>query len=204
MKKPIHSAHHPRSYVTSVFTLVAGLFLSGTALAHSGYDHVHGVLAGISHPIGGLDHLLAMLGVGIWAAQMGGKSRYLMPLSFVGVMLLGAALGMSGFSLPYIEEGILASVMVVGLLLSLALTMPVMLSAGLVGFFAVFHGFAHGAEMPITSGAFAYMSGFALSTAALHLAGVFGAQAIKEQIRESATRITGLILMLAGTYLALA
>lgn len=190
-------------FLSRIIAVAVGLFVSSLAFAHTGHDHAEGLYFGIAHPIGGLDHLLAMLGVGIWAAQIGGKSRFVLPLAFVGVMLLGGALGMTGMNLPYIEEGILGSVMVLGLLLSLAFNVPLLAGALIVGFFAIFHGYAHGAEMPISSGALAYMFGFALSTALLHIAGVFGVNAIKDQARLIATRISGLVLMLAGAYLAI-
>lgn len=203
MQNRTYSTHILIRYLSRCFAIVTGLLISGLSFAHTGHDHVDGMLAGISHPIGGLDHLLAMLGVGIWAAQTGGQSRYFLPLSFVTVMLVGGVMGISGLVLPFIEEGILASVLVIGVVLSLALKMPAVLSAGLVGFFAIFHGYAHGAEMPVSSAAIAYMAGFALSTATLHLVGIIGANTIKSQARQTATRITGLVLMLAGTYLAI-
>jgi urease accessory protein len=160
-------------HTTKLFrALVITLALS-PALAHAHPGHeVSGFVPGVEHPLMGLDHLLAMIAVGLWAAQLGGRARWAVPASFVGVMSLGGALAMSGWTLPGVEQGILASVLVLGVLVAAAVRLPVAASASLVGAFALFHGFAHGAKMPPNASGLAYGAGFALATAALHALGL--------------------------------
>lgn len=140
------------------------------ALAHP--DHGTASLAsGLAHPLGGLDHLLAMLAVGLFAARQRGGARWMLPAGFVLAMLGGAALSAAGIALPAVETGIAASVLVFGLLIASLARLPLAAALPLVAAFALFHGHAHHAEMGAGS-AFAYTAGFALATAALHLAGL--------------------------------
>lgn len=127
--------------------------------------------AGFVHPFTGLDHLLAMLAVGLWAAQLGGRWTWAVPAAFVGSMALGGTLGFAGVSLPFAEPMIAASVLVLGLAIAMRVRFrwPAL---ALVGVFAVFHGVAHGAEMPAEASRLLYAAGFVLSTALLHAAGV--------------------------------
>jgi len=156
-----------RSFLLAAATLA----LVGPAHAHTGLD-VGGFPAGFMHPFGGLDHLLAMVGVGLWAAQLGGRALWLVPLSFVGVMVLGGALGMAGFEPPGVEGGILGSVLLLGLLVAWAPRLPLAVPVAAVALFAIFHGLAHGAELPAGSSGLTYAIGFALATALLHGAGL--------------------------------
>jgi urease accessory protein len=142
------------------------------AQAHVGVSHTSGFAHGFAHPIGGLDHILAMILVGILAAQIGGRAMWLVPASFVAVMVLGGIVGTSGIGLPFVELGIGLSVVVLGAVVALGVRMAVMLAMALVGFFAMFHGFAHGAEMPATSAGIDYGVGFVAATAVLHAIGV--------------------------------
>ena len=131
----------------------------------------HGSLAaGFSHPLFGPDHILAMAGVGLWAALLGGRAIWLVPAAFAGTMLLGFMAALVGFGLPFIEPVIAASVVVLGLLVMLSLRVPTTAGMILVGFFALFHGYAHGGEIG-EAGAFAYAAGFAVATAMLHAVG---------------------------------
>jgi urease accessory protein len=123
------------------------------------------------HPLGGLDHVLAMVAVGLYAAMIGGRALWLMPLTFIGVMVLGGALGASGIVDPFVEVGIAMSVIVLGLAVALRVNLPAITAIALVGLFAIFHGHAHGAEMPDASG-YTYAAGFVLTTALLHCAGI--------------------------------
>jgi len=124
------------------FTLIPTL-----ARAHPGHGvEIGGIGWGLAHPFTGLDHVLAMIAVGLWASQIGGKARWLVPAAFVSVMGAGFLLAMAGFALPYVEPAILASVMGLGLLVALAVRLPAAGAAGVVGIFALFHGHAHGAE----------------------------------------------------------
>ena len=161
--------------------LIATLaLLPGLAQAHPGHD-VSGLAAGITHPLMGMDHLLAMVAVGLCGAKLGGAARWLLPLLFVAVMLVGGALAMAGVHLPGVELGIVGSVIVLGALLVVVQrgqTAPVAL---LVAGFSLFHGYAHGAEMPAAAGALSYALGFAVATAALHAAGLFGGLWLQER-----------------------
>ena len=148
------------------------LLAPALAHAHAGFGSASGLAAGLVHPITGLDHLAAMIGVGLWAAQRGGRAVWLVPLVFVLVMSLGGALGMEGIAMPFVEPGIVASLLVIGVLVAAAVRLPLVASALVVGLFALFHGHAHGAEMPETVAGLAYCAGFILSTAILHLIGV--------------------------------
>ncbi|AZC16026.1 MULTISPECIES: HupE/UreJ family protein [Pseudomonas] len=140
------------------------------ALAHPGHGD-NGLVAGIGHPLGGLDHLLAMVAVGLWAAQQQGVARWALPCTFVGTMLLGGLLGFTGLQLPALESGIAASVLALGLAVALAVRPPLALAMAATALFALFHGVAHGLELPEMSSPWAYAAGFVAATAALHAAG---------------------------------
>jgi urease accessory protein len=149
---------------------MALLLTPAIAFAHPGHGD-NGLLAGISHPIGGLDHLLAMLAVGLWAAQQKGAARWVLPCTFVGTLLIGGLLGFAGLSLPAMESGIAASVLALGLAVALAVRPPLSLAMGATAMFALFHGVAHGLELPDLSSPWTYAAGFVAATAALHAAG---------------------------------
>ncbi|AMS44512.1 MULTISPECIES: HupE/UreJ family protein [Aminobacter] len=152
--------------------LAAFLLAPGLASAHTGIGHVEGFAHGFAHPLGGLDHVLAMVMVGLFAAQLGGRARWLVPASFVSVMILGGALGLAGIAVPFVELGIGLSIVVLGGVVAFNLRAGVAAAMALVGFFAVFHGYAHGAEMPESASGLAYGAGFVLATAMLHAAGL--------------------------------
>ncbi len=128
--------------------------------------------AGFMHPLSGLDHMTVMIAVGLWAALKGGKAVLAWPAAFVGVMLVGGVLGMLHMPLPFVEPGILASVVALGLLVALAVDLPVSAGVAIIGLFALFHGHAHGTEVPEKAGGLEYMAGFAIATAALHATGI--------------------------------
>jgi len=142
------------------------------ALAHTGIGDSSGVLHGFSHPLGGIDHVLAMVAVGLYAAMLGGQALWLVPATFVSVIALGGAIGMAGYPLPYTEIGIALSVIVLGLAVALRISVPTLAAMALVGFFALLHGHAHGAEMPLDLSGTEYAAGFMLATALLHGAGI--------------------------------
>jgi urease accessory protein len=149
-------------------TLVA---LPGAAFAHSGAAAVTPLLAGLSHPIGGADHILAMLGVGLWASILGGRAILAMPLAFLVAMLMGGGLGAYGFAAPGVEPMIAASIIGIGAATALALRPALPLALCALAVFGAAHGFAHGVEGPSTGG-FAYVAGFGLMTAGLHCVGL--------------------------------
>lgn len=147
-------------------------FAPAIAFAHPGGGVVHGFGSGFAHPFLGWDHLLAMIAVGIWAGQRGGKARWVLPVAFVAAMGVGGALAFSGVALPGVEAGILASVLVLGALIAAAARLPLLGAAAVVAAFALFHGHAHGTEMPQTLSGLGYGAGFSAATALLHAAGV--------------------------------
>src|SRR6476646_5666027 len=153
--------------ITAALTLIPA-----AAFAHTGAGEAHGFVSGFAHPLGGLDHILAMVTVGIFAWQLGGRALWLVPAAFVAAMAAGGALAMTGVPVPMVETGIAASVIVLGAIVALGIKAPLAIAVGLVGLFAIFHGHAHGAEMPLEAATGAYAAGFMLATALLHLAGI--------------------------------
>jgi urease accessory protein len=148
-------------------------FLAPTAaLAHTGVGDTSGFMHGFMHPLGGLDHQLAMILVGIFAYQLGGRALWLVPLTFVGVMAIGGLLGVAGIPVPFIELGIALSVIVLGAIVAFGVKVPVAAAMGIVGLFAIFHGHAHGSEMPMDASGLEYGLGFMLATAILHAVGI--------------------------------
>jgi len=157
-----------RAGLAGVFSLAPAL-----AFAHTGHGDAAGFSHGFMHPIGGLDHVLAMVAVGIFAANLGGRALWAVPATFVALMAFGGFLGMTGLELPFVELGIALSIVVLGGAVALGWkNWPLGAAMALVGFFAVFHGHAHGAEMPADASGFEYAAGFMLATAALHIAGI--------------------------------
>lgn len=180
--------------------IAAALLLSPAfAFAHPGHDHT-GVLSGIAHPLFGLDHLLAMLAVGLWAAQQHGKARWALPLTFVATMLLGGLAGFAGIELPLMEAGIAGSVLALGLLVALAVRPPLAIAAGLTALFAASHGVAHGLELPALSSPWGYAAGFVVATAALHAAGYLVARNLPH-VATPLVRLAGAAAAITGAWL---
>ena len=179
---------------------VAALCLTPfAALAHPGQD-AGTFLAGAQHPIGGADHILAMVAVGLWAAQAGGRTILAMPLAFVATMVAGGALGAAGMPFPALEPMILASIVILGSLIAIAARMPMRAALPLVALFGAAHGWAHGAEGPAT-GVAVYALGFGLVTAGLHGVGIgLGRFLGKGALRYlgGATAMAGLALAVVG------
>lgn len=171
---------------------LAGVLAATLALpaaAHPGHAGDAMFLQGLLHPLTGIDHLLTMLAVGVWAAQNGGRAIWLLPTAFIAMLSGGAVLGMAGIGLPAVEAGIAASVAVLGLLVLLNKRVPVAAAAILVGAFAVLHGHAHGTEMPQAANPLLYGLGFVLSTAMLHGIGIAIGMARRTPIRTRAFRL---------------
>jgi urease accessory protein len=149
-------------------TLIAAFVLApAIALAHTGHAETTGLMYGLAHPISGIDHVLAMVAVGLLSAHLDGRALWLVPLSFVGVMVVGGALGMAGIQVPFAEVGIGLSVIVLGLAVAFRFNLPTLAAMALVGFFAVFHGYVHGAELPAAASGLPYAVGFVGATALL-------------------------------------
>ncbi len=165
-------------FIRGSFVLIAMAF-SSIAYAHPG--HGDSYLSGVAHPLMGLDHLFAMLAVGVWAFQSGGRAKWLLPASFVALMAVAGGVGMAGIQLPMVESGLATSVFLLGLLIAFAVKMHPALAAAIVAVFAVFHGNVHGMEMPLLVTPLQYGIGFVLSTAALHGIGLLLAQGLHKQ-----------------------
>jgi len=157
--------------------LAAAVLAAPLAWGHDGH-HVGGAAAGFVHPFAGLDHLLAMVAIGLWATQQGGRALWAVPLAFVAAMAMGALAGFAGFALPALEPMIAASVVVLGLAIAAGLRAPVLAGATIAALFAVFHGNAHGLEA-VGAPVAAYLAGMLAATALLHGAGIAGGLAVK-------------------------
>ena len=179
-----------------VILAAASAVAATPALAHTGAHSISGFAAGFLHPFGGIDHMLAMVGVGIFAALLGRNALMTVPGSFVLMMLLGGALSMAGFDIPAREAVIAASVVALGAVVTLGWSLPVSAAAVLVGFLALFHGYAHGTEIPPGANAIPYSLGFTLASAALHCSGIaLSRMALNHR---AVTRSLGAIITLAG------
>jgi urease accessory protein len=179
----------------------ATLLVAGPAVAHTGAGSTHGFAAGLLHPLFGLDHVCAMVAVGVWAALAGGRAVWAWPAAFVTVMVAGALLGLQGVALPGVEAAIAVSVVVLGVAVALRLPAPLLVGALVCGAFALFHGHAHGAELPAEASAAAYIAGFALATALLHGAGLALGLLLSEIERTWAPRLVGAAVAETGLVL---
>lgn len=184
---------------TMIRTLGLGAALTllpGLAVAHTGHGDAAGFTHGFLHPLGGLDHLLAMVTVGLFAAMIGGRALGAVPASFVAMMVAGGAIGMAGLPMPFVEDAIALSVIALGAVVALNIAPPVLVSMAIVGFFALFHGHAHSAKMPAGASGLGYAAGFVLATSLLHVAGIAAGLTLP--------RFGGVIARLAGGAVALA
>jgi urease accessory protein len=173
------------------------------ALAHTG-GVAGGFLGGFAHPFLGIDHVVAMVAVGLWGAFLGAPSIWLLPIVFPLVMAFGGVLGILGVPIPAVETGIATSAVVLGLMVALAARPPLWLAAVLVGAFAIFHGHAHGAELPAGADAVAYSAGFVIATGLLHLCGIaFGTLAAWPMGRIAVRAAGGAIALAGVAFLAL-
>lgn len=176
-----------------VLTLLA-ILLPSAALAHTGVGETAGFAYGFGHPLGGIDHILAMVAVGVFAWVLGGRALWLVPSAFVGMMVVGFVLGVTHVAVPMVELGIALSSVVIGGAAALGRPMPVGAAMALVGTFAIFHGHAHGAEMPGTAAGLRYAAGFVGATALLHAAGIalaFGTASLLGRHGRAMARLAG-------------
>ena len=179
------------------------LLVPTLAHAHVGVGHASGLVSGLAHPITGLDHFAAMIGVGLWAAQRGGRALWMVPLVFLLVMSMGGVLGMASIAIPLVEPGIIASLLVIGVLVAAAVRLPLVASVLIVGLFALVHGHAHGAELPDTAAGLMYGIGFLISTGMLLLAGIGCGVAAQRVGTTSLIRYAGGAIALLGVYLCI-
>lgn len=174
--------------------LFAFLMTATAAAAHTGDAAGAGFVTGFLHPILGWDHVAAMVAVGLWGAFLGAPAIWVLPIAFPLVMAVGGAFGVAGIPLPGIETGIAASALVIGLAVALAFRPPLWVAAVIVAVFAIFHGHAHGTEMPSAASPLAYAAGFVIATGLLHLAGIaFGLLASRPAGRIAVRAAGGLI-----------
>lgn len=171
------------------------------AFAHLDPSEHGSFAAGFSHPLFGLDHILAMVAVGLWAAMQGGRAVWVVPAAFVGTMALGFAAAIAGVPLPFVEPVILASVIFIGIAVALALPIPTSAVAAMVGFFAFFHGHAHGGELG-DAGAWEFAVGFIGATGVLHAVGIGGGLALARFGGKVLSRVAGAATALGGLWLA--
>lgn len=183
--------------------VTATLGNAGPAAAHTVDGAGSGFASGFTHPLFGVDHLLAMLAVGIWGAQIGGRQVWTLPVAFPLVMALGGILGMTGVPVPHVETGIALSVLALGLVIALALRPPEALAFLLIAVFAMFHGYAHGVELPQAADPTAYATGFVVATGLIHLAGIGIGLTIGRLLEGKVARGIGGLIALGGIYFLL-
>lgn len=191
------------SRTVPILTGLAAMLGAPLALAHDIGALDVGIGAGFVHPFLGLDHLSAMIAVGLWAAQSGRRPAWGLPLVFMTTMVLGAGLAFAGVAMPAVEAGMAASLLVFGLLIAAAVRLPAVAAVALVAAFALFHGHAHGAEMPQAAAPWLYAAGFLVATGVLHAAGISLGRNRAPALSWMA-RSVGLLLTAAGTGLLIA
>jgi urease accessory protein len=174
------------------------VFLPATASAHTQSGSVGGFVSGFTHPLSGLDHIVAMVAVGLWGAFLGGRAMWTLPVVFPVVMAFGGALGILGLPIPSVETGIALSGIILGLMVSFAAKPPLWVAAVIVGFFAIFHGHAHGTELPAAANAMTFAIGFVVCTGLLHLTGIAFGLLVRWPWGRIAVRAGGVAIAMIG------
>jgi len=172
--------------------------LASPAFAHTGEGGAGGFLSGLAHPLFGPDHVVAMVAVGLWGAFLGAPAIWMLPIVFPLVMAAGGVLGILGVPLPAVEAGIAASAIVLGVMVALAARPPLWAAALLVGAFAIFHGYAHGKELPDGANAVAFSAGFVIATGLLHVTGIAFGQLARWPVGRIAVRAAGGVIAAVG------
>jgi urease accessory protein len=186
----------PHVGVVVVLLLVAS---TSSAMAHSGGSG-GGFTAGLAHPVGGADHVLAMIAVGLWGAQLGKPALWLLPITFPMMMACGAALGLMGFPVPGVEIGIALSAIALGSVVMLEARPPLALALAMVAFFAIFHGHAHGTELPEGQNGLLYSIGFVIATGLLHGIGIGIGSVHRWKMGRLVLRLAGAAVLLGGLF----
>jgi urease accessory protein len=181
-----------------ILAVLTVALLASPALAHSGEGGAGGFLSGLAHPFFGPDHVVAMVAVGLWGVFLGAPAIWLLPIVFPLVMAFGGVLGILGVPLPAVETGIAASAIVLGVMVALAARPPLWAAALLVGAFAIFHGHAHGQELPDGANAVAFSAGFVIATGLLHVTGIAFGQLARWPIGRVAVRAAGGVIAAVG------
>lgn len=184
----------------SALLLLAGVLLALPAWAHEQSGQAAGFVTGMLHPVSGLDHVLAMVAVGLWGAQLGAPAIWLLPVTFPLVMAFGGFLGLLGVPLPGVEVGIALSAILLGTMVATQARPPLWLAAAAVGFFAIFHGHAHGTELPSGQSGLLYSIGFVIVTGALHATGIAIGLIHRWQRGRMALRGAGALVGVAGVF----
>ena len=184
--------------------VVLMLAFTQAALAHSGADAALGLKSGLLHPVTGLDHLVAMVAVGLWGAQLGNPAIWMLPITFPLVMAMGGLVGIAGLPLPLPEQAIALSGIALGALVAFRTRAPLAIAMLLVGVFAIFHGYAHGRELPQAADPLAYAVGFVVATGMLHLCGIVIGLIVRWPLGEHAVRACGVAISAVGVYFLLA
>lgn len=183
-----------RVYMVLLMLLVA----VEPVLAHDQQGQARGFLTGFLHPLSGPDHVLAMIAVGLWGAQLGAPAMWLLPVTFPMVMAVGGFIGLVGIPLPGVEIGIALSALLLGLMVASEAKPSLVIAAAIVGFFAIFHGHAHGTELPAGQSGLAYSGGFVVATGGLHAIGIVVGLVHKWPSGRTALRAAGVVVALAG------
>lgn len=188
-------------WVFKSFTVITVVvLLAPAAFAHPQKGEAVGFLTGFRHPISGFDHVLAMVAVGLWGAQLGPPSIWLLPVAFPMVMAVGGMLGLMGVPLPGVEYGIALSAILLGAAVMFEIRPPLGIAAALVGFFAIFHGHAHGTELPVGQSALLYSMGFVIATGCLHAAGIAVGTIHRWPWGQKFLRIAGALVSMGGFF----
>ena len=187
----------PAAHGLAVVALLL-LILPATVHAHSETGTIGGFVSGFRHPLTGLDHIVAMVAVGLWGAYLGAPAMWLLPVVFPVVMAFGGALGVMGVPMPGVEVCIALSGLALGLMVACAARPPLWIAAVLVGFFAIFHGHAHGTELPQSANAMTYAIGFVIATGLLHLSGIAFGLLVKWPWGRILVRASGAVIACIG------
>jgi len=195
VRKPLQAGQAGKVALIASLALLAGI---SPTFAHESTGVAGGFASGFIHPIAGWDHVAAMVAVGLWGAFLGAPAIWLLPIVFPLVMAIGGGLGIVGVPIPGVEAGIAASAVVLGLMVALGAKPPLWVAAIVVGTFAIFHGHAHGTELPAAADALAYAAGFVIGTGLLHLAGIALGLTVRWEPGRVATRAVGGAIAVAG------
>lgn len=194
MRLPTHIFRLPLSLLAPL------TLLPGAAAAHTQVGLQGGLASGFMHPILGPDHLVAMVAVGLWGAQLRAPAIWLLPITFPALMAVGGLVGILGLPLPLVEAGVSLSAVVLGVLVALAVRLPLAAAVAIVAVFAIFHGYAHGAELPDAVNPLAYGVGFVVSTGLLHLAGILIGLTVHWPVGARVVQACGVAVAITGAW----